>query len=281
MTLWTLPMRGRGGYSMATPLQPRLSPQPATRLTSERMPHSTALAARSALLVFLAGAIGCGGDVLLPNPAGGGNGPVALSKFDGDLQTGPVGELLPKPLVVKVVEGDQPASGRKVAFVLTQDPAAGIVAPDTATTDDQGKAVAHWTLGTAPGDHLVVAQLVGDTSATQIAEFRAAALPGAPDTLSAASVQAQAGRRYQPVATAPVVKVVDRFGNPVPGATVAWQVTSGQGQLDAPSTVTNADGKATVVWTLGSRSIVQKLTAAAGTGSVVGSPVTFTATVLF
>jgi len=202
-----------------------------------------------------------------------------LTKFDGDQQTDTVGKLLPRPLIVRVVAGDQPAQGRKVAFVLTGDPPAGTITPDTATTDSEGKAVAHWTLGTTPGDYLVVAHLVGDETATQVAEFRAAAKAGAPATLSPRSVQSQAGRRGQPVADPPAVRVVDRFGNPVPDASVAWQVTSGQGEVGAPSTTTDADGKTTVAWTLGNRIGVQKLTAAIG--AAAGSPVTFTATVLF
>jgi Big-like domain-containing protein len=242
------------------------------------MPHSTALAARSALIFLLAGAMGCASDVLLPDPAGGGGGPVALTMFDGDQQTGTVGELL-NPLIVRVLAGDQPARGRKVAFVLREDPGAGSITPDTATTDSEGKAVAHWTLGTAPGDYLVVARLVGDETATQVAEFRAAAHAGAADTLSPASVQAQAGRRKQPVAEAPLVRVVDRYGNAVPNVSVAWQVTAGQGEVGAAATTTDADGKATVAWTLGNRIGVQKLTAAIG--GVTGSPVTFTVTVLF
>ena len=245
------------------------------------MPHSNTIAARSALIVVLAGALGCASDVLLPDPAGGNSGPVAMTKFTGDEQIGTVGEELGAPLVVKVVVGDQPAPDRKVAFLLTEDPAAGTITPDTATTDPKGMAVAHWTLGTIPGDHLVVAQLVGDGSATQIAEFRAAAKAGAPDTLGAASVLAQPGRRRQVVATPPVVRVVDRFGNPVPDASVAWQVSAGQGDVSAPSTLTDATGKATVTWTLGNRIGVQKLTATTGSGSVSGAPVTFTATVLF
>jgi hypothetical protein len=245
------------------------------------MPHSTASAARSALVLLLAGALGCASDVLLPDSSGNGSGPVALTKFTGDQQTGTVGERLPAPLVVKVVAGDQPAPDRKVAFLLTEDPAAGTIAPDTATTDGEGMATVQWTLGTAPGDHLVVAQLVGDdTAATQVAEFRAAAKAGAPDTVGAASVVAQPGRRKQVVATAPVVRVVDRFGNPVPDAAVTWQVTSGQGDVSAASTPTDATGQATVTWTLGNRIGVQKLTAATS-GSVTGAPVTFTATVLF
>jgi hypothetical protein len=264
---------------MGHPPSTRRPTQPATP-TSLAMPHTRALAARSALMFILAGAVGCTSDVLLPDQSGGSTGPVTLTKLTED-QTGTVGETLHDPLVVKVLIGDQPASNRKVAFVSAEDPAVGVISPDIATTDGQGKAMAYWTLGTIPGDHLVVARLVGDTSAAEVAEFRAVAQPGAPATLSPLSVLAQPGRRRQAVATPPVVQVVDRYGNPVPSSTVAWQVTSGQGQVDAPSTVTDADGKASVVWTLGSASIVQKLTATTGTESVSGSPVTFTATVLF
>ncbi len=273
-----LPMLLRGCYSIAHPPSTRRRSPPATSYKTT-MPHSTASAARSALVLLLAGALGCASDVLLPDSSGNG-GPVALTKFTGDEQTGTVGERLPAPLVVKVVAGDQPAPDRKVAFLLTEDPAAGTITPDTATTDEKGMATVQWTLGTAPGDHLVVAQLVGDDTATQVAEFRAAAKAGAPDTVGAASVVAQPGRRKQAVATPPVVRVVDRFGNPVPDAAVTWQVTSGQGDVSAASTPTDATGKATVTWTLGNRIGVQKLTAAAS-GSVTGAPVTFTATVLF
>jgi hypothetical protein len=202
-----------------------------------------------------------------------------MTMYAGDQQTGTVGEVLLQPLIVQVLAGDQPARGLKVAFDLTADPAAGTVTPDTATTGSDGKAVANWTLGTAPGAHLVVARLVGDETATQVAEFRAAANAGAPATLSPVSVLSQPGRRKQPVAKAPVVQVFDRFGNAVPGASVAWQVTAGQGEVGAANTSTDAEGKATVTWTLGNRTIVQKLTATIGT--IAGSPITFTATVLF
>jgi Big-like domain-containing protein len=272
-----LPMLVRVGYSMATPFNPATTGRLHV-LPVKPMSHSTSLAARSALVVFLAGAMGCASDVLLPDPVGGSEAPVALSKYDGDQQIGTVGEVLQSPLVVRVLSGDQPVAGRQVAFVLTQDPAAGIVSPDIATTNSEGMAVAHWTLGSVPGDHLVVAQLVGDTT-TQVAEFRAQAKPGAPDILSPVSELSQPGRRKQPVKKPPVVLVVDRFGNPVPEASVAWQVTSGRGEVDASTTLTDTNGKATVAWTLGNGIGVQKLTAAIA--GVTGSPITFTVTVLF
>jgi hypothetical protein len=227
----------------------------------------------------MAGALGCGSDLLLPDPPGGGEN-VALTKVDGDEQTGTVGEPLPTPLVVQVLTArEQPASGRKVAFELTSDPAAGEISPDTAVTDDAGQATARWVLGTSPGSHVVVAHLVGGEADNQVAEFRAAAKAAAPDTLRPGSALSQAGQRNREVGTAPVVRVVDRFGNPVQDVQVVWQVTSGGGQVQEPITATDADGNASAHWTLGNRLGLHRLTAAIG--DVSGSPVTFTATVLF
>jgi hypothetical protein len=243
------------------------------------MPHTTHLFVRRTLVLLMAGVIGCGSDLLLPDPPGGGQN-VALTKVDGDEQTGTVGEPLPAPLVVQVLTARaQPVSGRKVAFGPTSDPAAGAVSPDTAVTNDAGQATARWVLGTSPGPHVVVAQLVGGEADNQVAEFRAAAVAAAPDTLRPMSALAQPGRRKREVGTAPVVHVADRFGNPVQNVPVAWQVTSGGGKVKEPITATDADGNASAQWTLGDRLGFHQLTAAVG--NISGSPVTFTATVLF
>jgi hypothetical protein len=243
------------------------------------MPDTASLLVRRALVLLVSGVLGCGSDLLLPEPVGGGDN-VALTKVTGDGQVGTVGEPLPSLLVVQVItERELPAAGRKVAFVLTSDPAAGEVSPDTAVTNEEGQATARWVLGTAPGDHVVVAQLVGGEAPNQAAEFRAAAQAAAPDTLSPASAQSQPGRRKEEARTTPVVHVVDRYGNPVPAASVAWQVTAGEGHVDEPITLTDANGNATARWTLGDRIGVHRLTAAVG--NVTGSPVSFTATVLF
>jgi Big-like domain-containing protein len=243
------------------------------------MPHTTHLFVRRALVWLLAGVLGCGSDLLLPDPPGGGQN-VALTKVDGDEQTGTVGEPLLTPLVVQVLTArEQPASGRKVAFGPPSDPAAGAVTPDTAVTNDAGQATARWVLGTSPGPQVVVAHLVGGEADNQVAEFRAAALAAAPDTLRPGSALAQAGQRKREVGTAPVVHVVDRFGNPVPNISVAWQVTAGGGKVEQPITSTDAEGNTSAHWTLGDRLGFHQLTAAIG--DVSGSPVTFSATVLF
>lgn len=239
-----------------------------------RFPHVS-----RAFLFILAGTIGCGGgDLLLPDPPGGGEN-VELSKVDGDKQVGVVGERLELPLVVRVMTSrGLPASSREVDFVFTD--AAGVVTPAHAVTNSEGEASANWELGPAPGPQSVVAQLVvGEDVEPQIQEFTAEAKPAAPDTLRAMSPTSQPGRRGNKVAAQPVVQVVDRFGNPVPEIAVAWQVNSGEGRVSEAITRTNGDGISTVDWTLGHRVGVHRLTASVG--PVTGSPVSFTATVLF
>ena len=235
---------------------------------------------RRALVLILAGAAGCGGDLLLPDPPGGGDN-VALSKVDGDNQEGVVGEPLLKPLIVQVLTArDLPAMGRTVEFVFTS--ASGVVTPAQAITNNAGQVIANWELGTEPGPQSVVAQLVvSDTTAPQVEEFTAQAKPAPPDTLSAMSATSQPGRRGKKVDAAPVVRVVDRFGNPVPQVQVAWQVIVGEGKVGEAITLTTDDGTSTVDWTLGKRVGVQRLTATVGPGVIAGSPVSFTASVFF
>ncbi len=235
--------------------------------------------ANRSFLLVLAGALACGGDLTLPEPPGADE--VVLSKVDGDNQVGVVGEQLDEPLIVKVMTGrEQPAVGREVQFVFTD--AAGVVTPSQAVTNSVGEASAIWRLGSETGRQTVVARLVvADSVEPQAEEFSAEAGPGAPHTLSAESATSQPGRRGEEVGAQPVIRVVDRFGNSVPQVSVAWQVATGGGEVSDAITLTDAKGAATVKWTLGSRRGVQRLTAAVGPGPVTGSPVTFTATVLF
>src|SRR5688572_22915982 len=97
--------------------------------------------ASRAFVLILSGALGCGGDLLLPDPPGGGEN-VELSKVNGDNQEGVVGERLELPLVVQVmtVRG-LPATAREVQFVFTD--AAGVVTPAQAFTNTAGQASAN------------------------------------------------------------------------------------------------------------------------------------------
>ncbi|HEX3233131.1 MAG TPA: Ig-like domain-containing protein [Gemmatimonadales bacterium] len=230
-----------------------------------------------ALAVLLGCGLGCGGDLTLPDASGNG---IDLSIVDGRTQTGVVGEPLPRLVVVKVAtQAGQPIGGRRVAFVLS-DPSAGTIDPDTAITSSEGQASARWVLGTRPGEYQGEARLVTtDSTAPPSIPFAATAHAGPPDTVRAVSPQNQFGRREHQLDDPLVVAVVDRFGNPVPGAAVHWSVTSGGGSLSAEETATGSDGTTSVAWTLGPGIGLQR--ASAAVEGATGSPLTFTATVLF
>jgi adhesin/invasin len=228
------------------------------------------------LLVISLALPGCGGDLGLPSSSGEG---VALSIVDGNGQIGTVGQELAEPLVVSVESGGIPVRGYAVAFVIAGDTGSGRLEPDTAVSDENGRAVARWVLGPETGSHEVIARLVvSEPEPPPTAVFEASAVAGQPDTMRGVSPLSQPGRRGQPVNEAPTVLVVDRFGNPVGGTPVAWAVTAGGGEVTG-GTTTDEAGRARVTWTLGAGVGLQELTA--GVTGANGSPVTFTATVLF
>jgi hypothetical protein len=191
-----------------------------------------------------------------------------------------VGEALPSPVVVVVrTESGTAMAGRTVAFVGTG--AGGAFEPDTTLTDDQGKALTHWVLGTTPGAYGAEARVVpnGDTPAQPL-QLQAEAVASAPDTVRADGPTIQGGHRGEQVAEPLVVMVVDRYGNPVVDVEVKWKVEQGNGELSPQEgTPTGADGRSSVIWTLGNRIGVQQATAEVK--DVIGSPVSFRATVGF
>ena len=231
-------------------------------------------ATKALLAIALTGLVGCGGDLTLPAPSGEG---VVLSIVDGDDQTGRVGEELPRHLVVSVVEGTAPVADQAVAFSIVSGPAGVPLEPDTAVTGEDGRASTKVVLGSEMGAYEIQASLVvADPPPTQV--FDGSAVAGAPDTLRALSPVNQPGRREEAVEDVPTIVVLDRFGNPVAGAEVEWEVTTGGGQVTGVQT-TDADGKATATWTLGDARGAQKLVARVDGAS--GSPLTFLALVLF
>jgi Bacterial Ig-like domain (group 1) len=244
----------------------------------KRMPHTTSRIVRRAWLVVFSGVLGCGSDLVLPDtPAG--EQSIALTTWKGDGQSGPVGEVLPDLLVVKVLTASQqPVAGVEVSFALS-DATAGTLSPPSATTNSEGQAFTQWQFGTAPGSYTATAKLVRAEGDTSIAEFHASAVPAAPDTLSPNTPLAQPGQRNQPVRTPPQVRVVDRFGNPVPNIVVSWDVLTGEGEVPSATTATDSLGLASTEWDLGNERGVHKLTATVD--GVPGSPLTFTAYVLF
>jgi len=204
--------------------------------------------ASRALVLILSGALACGGgDLLLPDPPGGGDNVV-------------------RQVVVVPFSSDRPGDSKQQQSHSVQSSPMSAASTMASTPEMQeemreGQATANWVLGTAPGPQTVTARLVVGDAEPQIEEFTAQAKAAAPDTLSALSRTSQPGRRGHKAGTQPLVRVVDRFGNPVSDVPVAWQVTSGEGSVSEGITRTQTDGTSTVEWTLGNRPGLQRLTA--------------------
>jgi adhesin/invasin len=72
-----------------------------------------------------------------------------------------------------------------------------------------------------------------------------------------------------PVGTAVPVRVkLTKAGSAVSGSTVTWKVTSGHGTLSPSTSTTDANGIATVAWTLGDTTGLQAISAAAEDAAV-------------
>lgn len=228
--------------------------------------------------VLIVGLAACGDDLTLPAPT---PPSLRLDVLTGNDQTGNVGETLGAPVVVIVRNTALvPIPNRQVVFASTGE---GVSAfdPATAMTDAQGKALTHWRLGTVPGPYTGTATVVAqDDSIPPPAPFTATANAGSPDSVRAEGQTIQSGNRGEPVDDPLVVVVVDRYGNPVPSVEVTWTAETGNGELSpASGTVTDTDGRSSVTWTLGNRIGIQQVTA--NVHDLIGSPVTFSATVGF
>jgi hypothetical protein len=74
---------------------------------------------------------------------------------------------------------------------------------------------------------------------------------GQPAQVEGISGDAQTGTILEPLADSLVVKVTDRFGNPVPGIEISWSA-NGSGEVRPATTVTGVNGMAATQRILGS-----------------------------
>ena len=187
---------------------------------------------------------------------------------DGLLAT--VNTLLPTPPAVRLLDAlGNAVAGVNVTFLPTGG--GGGVTGGNQITDATGLArVGSWTLGTIAGANTLTASGAGLTHV-----FNANGVAGLATALLAAAGNLQSAVVGNSVLTAPAVRALDQFGNPVAGAAIAFAVSGGGGLVSAPTQLTNAAGIATVGgWTLGTLSGANALTA-----TLAGlTPVVFSAT---
>jgi len=167
-----------------------------------------------------------------------------------------------------------PQSGIPITVALNGSGAA-LSGPQVVNTDGTG---------TAAFSNLVLTGTVGDFSLTfqgpglsPLTSSTITLTAGAPFAVALDAGDGQSANVGTAVPVAPSVLVTDQSGNPVPGASVSFGVTSGGGSLSGSPALTNASGIAQVgSWILGPNAGANGLAATAA--ALPGSPVNFSAT---
>jgi hypothetical protein len=202
-------------------------------------------------------------------------GPIAfkISAVSSQSQGGSAGKPVAQPpgVIVRAVD-DTPVPGVPVTFAVS---GGGVVAPTgVITTNAQGvAALTSWTLGAQPG-------------ASQTVTVSSPGLAGSPLTFTATALEAskitkasgdnQSAVLGRPLPQPVVVTVTDPNDVPVPNASVAFSASLG-GSVSPALATTDANGRATGIWTL-SKTLGPQ-TATASLVGPQGSPsVTFSAT---
>lgn len=231
-------------------------------------------------LATLAGLAACGGTAEIVTPAKD-LVPASVTAVSTDTLRGVVGAAASGPLsvIVKNKTGEA-LDTTLVTFAVVSGN--GTVSSAAVRTNATGQASTTWTLGSTVGLQTVTATVGSLTPIT----FTAVATVGAATTMTKVAGDAQSAPINTNVAVAPQVKLVDRFGNPVPGVSVAFTVGLGGGSVNGGVSNTNAAGVATVAsWRVGSTVGNNSLTATAGALSVsftatgtVGAPAALTLT---
>lgn len=193
--------------------------------------------------------------------------PATMLIVAGQSQSGTVGAQLPTPLRVRVLDSSNaPLGGQVVNFHVVSG--GGQMFAGVNVTDDSGVAQDLWTLGIHLADSQRVEARAVDNktgAALTFATFSAIPLPGLPDTIVKVHGDSQAGAPSTALADSLMVRVADRYGNPVVGATVSWTTPVGGGSLAPPMSTVDSAGRAWSRWVLGARlDTVQLASASAG-----------------
>jgi hypothetical protein len=180
--------------------------------------------------------------------------PAGVVLVSGDAQRGIAGATLSRSLVLRVVD----ANGNSVAdATLTLFPSGGSLPDSSLHTDSLGRANVRWTMGHSAGDYTLGVKLEG---VKQLLRTAAHAAPAAPANLefdeaplSPSERRAhgeEKGKRFYALVT-------DMYGNPVSEAKLNF--TAKSGSVTPSRAVSDARGRATLVWTPGTTTAEQTL----------------------
>ncbi len=212
----------------------------------------------------------CGGDDLVLPSAGE---PAVITILQGNGASGRVGEALGEPLIVEVLDGDDlPVPRATVVVELT----GAVAEPDTILTQADGTASTEITLGSEVGEAAGAVRVIAPPSPAEVeASFTVVAVAASANGIAGVSGDEQTAPAGTVLPEPLVVQVTDAFGNPIEGVTITW--TPDGGSVSEASTVTDTEGLASTVRTLGPTAGVQ--TTLASSEGLAGSPVVFSHTV--
>jgi hypothetical protein len=198
--------------------------------------------------------------------------PATVEAADGASQHANAGTTLPRQLVVRVLsKKGRPVSGATVRFRALDG--MGSAEPTAATSDDEGRARARWTLGDLAGvQHLLVTVDGADSSIAITAD----ADPVASNTRLVAMQEHVTGIVDAEVSESIGLRVTDATGRILSGVPVTWTALDG-GSAHAVAARTDSAGEARARWVLGSRAGAQHIRAQVGSGRSV-PPLTIGAT---
>ena len=172
--------------------------------------------------------------------------PHGVRIVSGDDQQGLPSAVLPNPFLVEVRDTRGIAfEGVPVTFTVTAGD--GTLSVVNTTTDENGRAQSTLTLGPNAGTNTVSVS-VAEIQAEQTFNAEGIRIP---KRLEIISGNDQEGLPDAALDNPFVVEVRDQTGEPLPGAQVIFSVTAGGGTLSITNAVTDSNGRAESVLTLG------------------------------
>jgi hypothetical protein len=169
----------------------------------------------------------------------------AIVVVTGDGQRGTAGAVLPRAIVVRVV--DETGSGVSDA-ALSLAPSGGTLSDTALVTDSTGTARTRWTMGHSAGDYTLAIHHDGLKKLLKVA---AHAGPAAAANLAFDDMPGEKRSRDPAKGKKLFALVTDVYGNPVPEAKVTFSVKSGT--VTPTRAVSDAKGRAALTWKPGSK----------------------------
>jgi len=190
----------------------------------------------------------------------------AITVMSGDGQRAAAGAQLPRWIVIRVVDAN---GASVVGAALSLAVSGGNLSDSALVTDSVGTARTRWTMGHSAGDYTLAVHLEG---VKKLLKIVARATPAAPANLAFDDMPGEKRSKESVKVKKLFALVTDVYGNPVPEARVNFSVKSGT--VTPSRAVSDARGRAALVWKLGSKTGEQTLSGVVRGSDVTGEYVT-------